>query len=599
MSNFFDSTYYLNKYSDIKRDSNSNEYAKYHFYHYGHKEARHPFDINKFDCNYYKINNKDLAELKTNNELFEHYIKHGQFEKRKIKINNKELISFPLLNINDANSYNKNKQKSIIDNRSSIDRTTNNSLSNISSKNNYVTLVIYVYYNRPGEYKNETNLAFFINQTIKKRNSINDKIEFLFIINNHFTEVNIPEQKNINVLKNKNCLDFEAYLIGINYIERKYSKQISQLYENVMFMNCSCTGPFVRNNQNWLKPFYDKLNNQTVCCTTVLTYISNSYNASSNICGPQIPGYCFLINSKYIHLLINPNNILNNKSFSNTVFGRKFNKYDCIISGEHCVSIVLLKNKLNIASICNPSVDYRNKNNYKHLVYCADRHPAFKYSLYTSIFIKNHWRIDNSNRDCHPVQWSQTKKEIEIQSNYKIISYENLEYNLLNISNNGHVRYNNCKWNSKYEFGRIFADSEEFILFPKSNCNKTIDYYYLNNNNKNYVQKYIIESIKALLYLNYNVIFYTNINNPFKFNYPSSITIKNLENNNNNNNENEIITKTFLNSDLLFPCSDLNKFCNELDQNIFTESIIKLSDYKNNKEKYRNNSYINYLTMYL
>ena len=77
MSNFFDSTYYLNKYSDIKRDSNSNEYAKYHFYHYGHKEARHPFDINKFDCNYYKINNKDLAELKTNNELFEHYIKHG------------------------------------------------------------------------------------------------------------------------------------------------------------------------------------------------------------------------------------------------------------------------------------------------------------------------------------------------------------------------------------------------------------------------------------------------------------------------------------------------------------------------------------------
>jgi hypothetical protein len=96
MNNLFDHNYYLNKYFDVKNTINSKEYAEYHFYNYGYLEGRFPFDINKFDTNYYMINNTDI---KTNNsiELFQHYIKHGQFEKRKVKINKIEQISKPLL----------------------------------------------------------------------------------------------------------------------------------------------------------------------------------------------------------------------------------------------------------------------------------------------------------------------------------------------------------------------------------------------------------------------------------------------------------------------------------------------------------------------
>jgi len=532
-----------------------------HFIDFGFKEKRLFCEpINEFDCEYYLKNNSDIKINCINyNDLhkysWKHYLYHGYFE---------------------GKTYNKVHK--------------NTYLNNINKNK---TLVIYVYYNRPGEYKNETNLSFFINQTIKKRDSIKDNIEFLFIINNYYTEVNIPSQKNIYILKNKNCMDFEAYLLGIKYMENKHLSKIDKLYDNVMFMNCSCTGPFTINNDFWLKPFINKLNEFTVCCTSILTFI----NTESYIFGPQIPGYLFLIKSNYIDLLIKPNNILkNNRSFSNTVIGPKKNKYDCIISGEHCISKVLLQHNLNIASICNENLDYRQKENYNFLKFNADRHPIFNFSLYKCIFIKNHWRIDNSNRDCYPVLWSHTKKEIEILNNMFFINYENniLNYNLLSINNTGTIRFNKSLWKSKDDFGHIFSDSEELITFPNSNCTKIINYFHNNKHRDNKLQRYIIEGIKSLLYLNYRINFYTNLKQPLNFNIPNSINIiytNKIQNNIIFNNQN-------VGSDLLFPCTNFEIFEKEIKDDKFEESIIKIQDLINNKDKYMNNKYINFLTMY-
>lgn len=540
-----------------------------HYINFGKKEKRIFCDpVKEFDYVYYLKNNSDIKlnninYLDINLYAWKHYLYHGYFEGKTYNVNHKNTYK-----INNE-QINKNE------------RINNNLLINRKF------LIIYVYYNRPGEYKNENNLSFFINQTIKKRDSIKDNIEFLFIINNYNTEVNIPVQKNIHVLKNKNCFDFEAYLTGIRYMENKYSNKIHSLYNYVMFMNCSCTGPFTINNDFWLTPFINKLNQFTVCCTSILTLINNS----SYIYGPQIPGYCFLIKSQYINLLIQPNNIFkNNNFFSNTVIGPKKNKYDCIISGEHCISIVLLNNNLNVAGICNQDLDYRKKNNYCKLIFSADRHPVFNYSLYKSIFIKNHWRIDNSSRDCHPVMWSQTKKEIENLNNMIFINYHNnsLDMSLLPINNTGLVRFNKTSWSSRNEFGRIFADSEEFIIFPLSNCSKTINYYH----NEKTIKRYVIEGIKALLYLNYKIMFHTSIKNPFNFKIPKSIEIVD------NYSISNIYDSNNLGSDLLFPCSDFNTFQEELEHNRFDKSIIKIEDYMNNKDNYSNNKYINFLTMY-
>ena len=624
----FDPEYYKNNNNDLK---NLNKYQLLeHFINHGFKEDRkyyenkknetinkidnlinYKYDSNKdlyvFDVETYKKYNKDLKDL-LDQELINHFINFGEKEKRifcdpikefdyvyylknnpDIKINNISYLDINLYawkhylyhgyfegktyNVNHKNTYKINNVTTV---------PTNNNVP-INQK----TLIIYVYYNRPGEYKNETNLSFFINQTIKKRDSVKDNIEFLFIINNYNNEVNIPVQKNINILKNKNCFDFEAYLIGIRHMENKYSNKIHSLYNYVMFMNCSCTGPFTINNDFWLTPFINKLNQFTVCCTSILTLINNN----SYISGPQIPGYCFLIKSEYINLLIQPNNIFkNNKIFSNTVIGPKKNKYDCIISGEHSISIVLLNNNLNVAGVCNQYLDYRKKSNHCKLIFSADRHPVFNYSLYKSVFIKNHWRIDNSSRDCHPVMWSQTKEQIQNLNNMIFINYKNnsLDTSLLPINNNGLVRFNKTSWSSKNEFVRIFADSEEFIIFPRTNCSKTINYYH----NEKTIKRYVIEGIKALLYLNYKVIFHTSIKNPFNYKIPKSIEIVN------NFSISNIYDSNNLGSDLLFPCSDFNTFQEELEHNKFNKSIIKIEDYMNDKDKYTNNKYINFLTMY-
>lgn len=512
-----------------------------HFIDKGYNEKRifcNPID--DFDINFYLDNNSDIKlDKKDKNLAWNHYLYNGYFETK---------------------TYNKN---------------------HVITK--YKTGIIYVYYNRPGEYKNETNLAFFINETIKKRDSKKDNLEFLFIINNYFTEVNIPNKDNIHVLKNKNCIDFEAYLHGITYFEKKYNKPIQNIYENIVFMNCSCTGPFTHNNNFWLKPFYDKMiQNDSVVCSPILTYLPSF--ATIKLSKAQIPGYMFIIKSKHINLLIKPNTICkNNNKFSNTVIGYKKDKYDCIISGEHSVSTIILQNNLNISGLCNIDLDYRKEYSYKQLQFSADRHPAHNYNLFKCIFIKNHWRIDNKSRDCHPVQWSITKAHIEKLSNFFYFSYLDLEYSLLNINDTGNIRYNNCKWNSKKEFVDVFSESEELILFPLSKMKKVINYIHTND----VIKRYTIEGIRALLSLDYKINFYTKLKEPFNFNIPASIIIIN-----NLNYNKKLIT---LNSDMIFPCTDLNTFNNELESKKMKDSIKLLDNVKNEKD----NKFINFLTFYL
>ena len=642
---YFDESYYINKYPDLRNSEFKNLLE--HFITYGQSELREPCDLSsinwldyinryklqvnlekaknyfisiginngniiytfketlknienkyiydsnhnyiKFDYDYYKTINTDLLNL-NKEELLQHFVNYGYNENRLFcKIpNNFDYVYYlknntDIINIDDEINYWKHylyhgyfEGKTYSENHINRYLEKDNQIisSNLSSNSNYKTLIIYAYYNRPGEYKNETNMAFFINETIIKRNSEFDSLEFIFIINNYYTEVNIPNRKNVHIIKNKNCSDFEAYLIGINYIEN--------------IKNCSCTGPFTNNNF-WLQPFYNKLNNKLnniAACTTLLSVINNSY---ANINGPQIPGYIFIIKSKYLYLLTQRNNLFNNYKFSNTVLGRKKNKYDCIISGEHAISKVLINNKLNISGLCNQDLDYTIRDNEKYLGFNVDRYEQFKYSLNYCIFIKNNWRIDISSRDSLPVKYIETYRLIEQNSNFNFINYSiyNLDYDIINISNIGYNRYNNIVlWNSKKEFCRKFAASEEFIMFPISKCIKNIDYYYLENVKP---RKYVIEGLRALLNLDYKINFYTTFNNPFDFKVPLSI---NVIYGNNESNKSDVNKK--LSSKNIFPCSDMQTFKGELNNFCLGNSIIeysKIGEHKNNK-------YLNYLNFY-
>lgn len=676
MNLFFNKEYYLNKYSDINNSKSCNDPYQ-HFNLYGHLENREPCDLNELNWEIYKkYNNLNDLENFNNFEnidnfdtkyLKEHFIKVGLLNYFNITKKNSKLdniltnkyknigiyfdfqfyINFykdlsHINNINDAIQhyiYHGFKEKRITCNVSND--KFNNNIYNTSIKDSYnsidydlnnkklKTLVIYCYYNRPGEYKNELNLTLFINETIKNykdhnkfKNDFNE-IEFLFIINGNFTEIEFPIYNNIKVLKNQNCFDFEAYLTGIKYIEKYYNNNINNLFNYVLFMNCSITGPFNNSNTFWLEPFYKiiETNIDNIECgmvTPILTFLPSNYRI---VHGPQVPGYFFMIKTKFINLLIKSHNNLN-KNYSNTILGIKKNKYDCILSGEHMLSIIMIKNNINILGLVNPILNYIDNKNWTHLMFNSDRHPIHKFNLEKCIFIKNHWRINENERDSHPVQWNETFYEIKKRLNITEIIDISLKtnnkflFNLLNINHNGIVRFNNDKWNTKEHFYKIFGESEQFLLLPNSLCNKTINYFYFNSN-INFIPKYTIEGLISLLYLDYKILIFSNSINNIKNLFKKTIVLSNLINNSiyffeyDVNYEDlqhdinlgcKILKGKLINSNLIFPCCNINEFKNELNNNNIkilkenNKNIFNIDKIKN--KKYINNLYLNYLTMF-
>ena len=86
--------------------------------------------------------------------------------------------------------------------------------------------IIYVYYERINEQKNQTNLSYFIKYGLNEKLWCKLTIETLFVINGHQCEVVIPTKPNIFVLKEDNSSDWEGWYNGIRYLENKYNNSL-------------------------------------------------------------------------------------------------------------------------------------------------------------------------------------------------------------------------------------------------------------------------------------------------------------------------------------------------------------------------------------
>lgn len=528
---YFDPEYYKDIHDDLKIFS-ENQLIN-HFYCFGYNEKRlfcKPLDT--FDHEYYLKKYDDHKSLNDKNESWKHFLYHGIFEGKNI---NEKFI---------------NHKK-------------------------YKYGLIYVYYNRINEFRNEINLVNFFK-------NLNKDTEHLIYINGYNTEVNLIEKENVTIIKNKNTFDFESYLLGIQYFENKYSKNIDEIFNYVTFMNCSVTGPF---KNNYIEDIINRINEtNSVLWSPIITFLPHGAPTQS---GPKVPGYYFTINSDYIHLLTDKNDLfIKYKSkYSNTVLGRKKNKFDCIVSGEHSVSSILLNNNLNICSNINENLDYRIKENWKTLQFSADRQPYYFHKISDSLFIKNNWRIDESNRDSLPVKNYETFTLIGYLS--YINNYKELDYNFLDISSKGKIHENNLKWNSKQEFYKYFGDSEQLLIFPKFKTNNKKLYYY-SFREDNLIDKHSVEAIKSLMYLGYEIILETASEEFLNVDFKNIIKI--------NFKVKYDKRKHYLNSLLLFPCDEINILEEELTQKTEInkkknklKSIKKITDeicYSNSKEMF-------------
>ena len=491
-----------------------------------------------FDHKIYLEINSDLPSL-NEDQSKHHYLKYGRDENRDYK-----KILYKLIPIQDI------KKEKIC--------------------------LIYVYYERKNEQKNQTNLSFFIKYGLDKTKWLNLDITYLFVINGHQCEVIIPNENNIHVLKEDNCSDYEGWYNGIKYFEDLNNNKIWEQFDYLCLMNASTCGPFMEEdiNSHWLIPFYERMNDEkAVACSPYMNKFINEGNILS--CHMTL----LKINSKIINILINEKEIYG--EFTNTILGKKENKTDAILTGEFGLSKILLKNYYKISNLYfdynNYNIKYTDDNNDREEFYHKNNDLLKK-----TIFIKNSWRYYNDTYSSIPVLYEYCEnfinKKLRMNNIFKNIS--ELNYNILNKNNSGiNTVSDKYNWNTKEEYYSLYGKADEIIVFPLKINNNNSCAIYAHYDSNNLIADYVISGIKALIIIGYDIIFYTSsekINNvdletlPFKVNFIKNenvgtdwkIWLNALNYINNNDIKYDWIL--LLNDSLLFPINGIDNFRNSI-----------------------------------
>ena len=429
-----------------------------------------------------------------------------------------------------------------LNNKKKIVRAPNVSkINNTIDKNNLVDItkakigIIYVYYERVNEQKNQTNLSFFIKYGLDEQLWSNLNVTTLFVINGHMCDVLIPSKPNIHVLKEDNCSDWEGWYNGIKYFEGAEKKNIWEIFDYLCLINASAIGPIYESNTNdhWLIPFYKKMvKDDAVICSPCVSFLRHCVN------GPKVVPIMSLIkcSESIIYLLtrVKINMQHDHINYNNTVLGKKNDKIDAVCTGEYGLSLALINAGYRLTSLlynfdCHIP-DYWGINNFTE----PDRYMSFngRNVPLSTIFIKNIWRWNN-RYVCLPVLYNECMSFVFNKLNMKnIFSNDNN-----NINNNYNYDVLKIKpgicgmiedWKSNKEYYKKYGVVEETILFPnfKPCCDGCLIYAHYDPDN--IIKDCVIQTIKTFIYLGYNILFYTassKIENvdldhlPFKINF--------------------------------------------------------------------------------
>lgn len=418
--------------------------------------------------------------------------------------------------------------------------------------------VIYVYYERINEEKNQTNLSFFINYALDDTLWINLDITYVFVINGSQSGVIIPKKHNIHTIYNskKNYSDYEGWYDGISYLKTLYNNDnLHYIYDYMCLINCSTCGPIMENDikNHWLYPFYNrlKLKNAIACSPYANKFFEQCGNYSILSCHFTL----FKLDEKILNIFDKEN-----------VLGKKIDKNDAIQSGEFGLSISLVNNNYNICCLF-----YDNINNLDG-IRREFIHETNDDLLFNTIFIKNIWRnLDNTGYAGQPVLYNKCKKFIRNKlKQQNIFNSINVEYNTNLIE---------LKYSNNYNYDN-YGYAEEYIIFPiKGNFVGNSCLIYAHYDERNIIANYVLEGLKSMIFLGYDIFFYTacekiiNVSTeilPFEINYILNegagtdwkVYLKGCEYIKNNKLNYEWIM--VMNDSLLFPINGVHNFLNSI-----------------------------------
>jgi hypothetical protein len=387
--------------------------------------------------------------------------------------------------------------------------------------------IIYVYYERKNEQKNQTNLSFFIKYGLDEKLWSNLNITTLFVINGRQCEVLIPSKPNIHVLKEDNCSDWEGWYNGIQYFEGTEKKNIWEIFDYLCLINASAIGPIYEPNINdhWLMPFYNKMiKDNAVICSPCMSFLRH-------LDGPTVIPIMSLIkcNESIMNLLTRDKIYV--KPHNNTVLGKKIDKVDAVLTGEYGLSLALINGGYRVTSLlynfdCHNPVNW-GINNFTE----PDRYMSFngQHVPLSTIFIKNIWRWNNGYVSL-PVLYNQCVdfmfKKLDMKNIFNDYKDDDTNYNYSVIKLEPGLHGMIQDWKSNKEYYKKYGVAEETILFPnfKPCCDCFLIYAHYDADN--IIKDYVIQTIKVFIHLGYNILFYTssskigNIDQvPFKINF--------------------------------------------------------------------------------
>jgi hypothetical protein len=468
-------------------------------------------------------NLKKIQNTSIDNSLYSLYFNFIKKNEKTNKTNNETRIN-----------NEKRKTETKINNEINVNKLNEqNSLQNLVDINISKIGIIYVYYERINEQKNQTNLSFFIKYGLNNNLWSDLDISTLFVINGRQCEVLIPKKPNIYVLKEDNCSDWEGWYNGIKYFEKMKGRKIWEIFDYLCLINSGAIGPIYEENQNdhWLNPFYQKMvKDNAVICSPCMSFLPITHPSGP---GPKVVPIFTLIRctKSIIHLLTNVKISCTDKlstdthymnhflslynSDTNTVFGKKKDKTDAALTGEYGLSRILINNGYRVTSLLYNHFDCHDPNKWKINGFKEpDRYKSFngKNVPLNTIFIKNIWR-SNDTYVSLPVLYNECLDFVYSKLNMKNIfkSTNNILYNyeLLNYNSTGVGLHNSPNWNSKKDFYYKYGIAEECVLFnlPFKNYNGCLIYAHYDS--ENIVKDYVIQTIKTFRYFGYDILFYT------------------------------------------------------------------------------------------
>jgi lipopolysaccharide biosynthesis protein len=162
------------------------------------------------------------------------------------------------------------------------------------------TLIIYSYYNK--DFFSKKNVDFFL----KNGYIDNPNYHFLMVINGEESDIEITEKYNLKIYnRNNEGFDFGGWGYGLSKI--KYYD-----YDNFIFLNSTCIGPFIpryiSDKITWIDLFTSKLDSEYKLCGPTINYLSTNKISDT----PHIQSFAFSTDLIGLTLLIN-NNIFNPK----------------------------------------------------------------------------------------------------------------------------------------------------------------------------------------------------------------------------------------------------------------------------------------------